>query len=243
MVKVPVSESSGGEGGNGFSERCRCHFVIEGWEDHSHEQKPYVDIMFASVASDVPSQAGKKRNERFSLVGKGVDKLLNLACAAGIYSIPQWEKDKKEGIDPDINCDAMVGMTLCAPVGMSPFDLSYWTKKLQECESHGDTEGADKARSKIEQNRGKSFPQVGGDKGFTFWAIGDPEADDIPLDPLGGIINVNGPLPTRHGTTRVRGQKNQSPAAPVANHAAKHPAPPAPVHSHQAAPSLADDLI
>lgn len=241
MVKAAIGESSGGESGNGFTERCDCQFVIEGWEDHSHEQKPYVEFSFVSVASTVASQVGKKRSERFSLAGRGVDKLLNLACAVGVYSVPQWESDKKSGADPDINCDGMIGLSFCAPVGMTPFDLAYWTKRAQEYESHGDTESAEKARQKIEQNRGKLFPQIGGDKGFTFWAMGDPESDHVPLDSLGGVISVSGPLLTRHGTTRVRGQKLAPPQRPSQPPPAAAPVRNAPQPA--AAVSAGDDLI
>ena len=69
MVKVDTSESNPSGGGNGFDEKCDCHLVIESWEDHSADAKPYVEFDVVAVASSVPSQVGRKRKEKFYLMG------------------------------------------------------------------------------------------------------------------------------------------------------------------------------
>lgn len=216
-IKANISESRPEGGGDFFSERCNCHFITEGWEDHSGTASPYVEITFQALESDVKSQVGKKRNERFSLHPKAIGKLLEWACAVGIYSKPKWAADKAAGISPDIEIENAIGKQFCAPVGMTAFDVKYCQSQIEKYTKAGDTVNLQKQQDAMTKNAGKSFPQVGGDSGFTYWALGDEESDKVPLD-AESVAQFGGVFPTKQGTTRKRGSAHAAPPA-------GHPAP------------------
>jgi hypothetical protein len=215
MVAIPTHESNPEGGGSGFSERCDCHFIIEGWEDFSGESNPRIGIDVVAVASTVESQVGRKRTERFSLHPKAAGRLLEFACAIGLYTKDQWKKDKETGNSPNIDFEQAVGRQFAAPIGMTKFDEAYWKKRLKECQTAGDTIGVEKAEEQLSKNSGKSFPQLGGDHGFTFWGLGDPEADHVPLSAVDADV-FKGNLPTKNGTTRRRGDAPAGGAAKAA---------------------------
>lgn len=204
MVQIPTGETKP-EGGGGIDADCDCHFVIEGYEDFSQDGSPRLVFDFVVLASTDPNQVGKKRKgESFSLNANAAGRLLELACAVGLYSKPQWKADKEAGVDPDIPYQDSVGCQLCSQVHMKPFDSKYWQGRLDKAAAAGDTADVEKCQSQIEKNGGRSFAQLGGKSGFTFWAIGDKEADHVPLDQEMIAAFPGGMLPTKTGELRKR---------------------------------------
>lgn len=230
-------ESSGG--GKYINEKCDCHFSIKDVRVISSARKntPGVEVTVKAESSTVPSQIGREHTERFYLSGKGVDRFLQFACATGLYSLVRWDEDRQAGRNADFDEQMLLGRQFCAPVEMLPFteeDERRCQERLAECQAAGDADGAAKWEKRL-QNR---YPQaqVGGDKGFTFWALGDPEADHVPLDPQ-AIAMFGGMLPTKHGGLRRRGDgPTGRSGAPIA---------PAPVSTPPANPAVAaaDDLF
>lgn len=234
MVSVPIADTNP-NGGTGFSENSKCHLVIEGVEDKIADQGfPHVAVTFLCVASTVESQVGKKRTEQFSFKppqpGKKppVNRFLELACALGVYSKPQWNLDVEAKRDPNFELESMIGRSCCAPVTIKKFDEKYWTDQLKLGQSTGDTKKIEKAEKQLAER--PEFPSVGGDYGYTFWALGDADSDQVPLDP-DWLTHFNDPargdlagtLPTKQGTYRRRGDKGTPPAGSTA------PSNPAPV--------------
>lgn len=211
-IKADISESNPDGGGNFFSENCNCHFIVMGWEDHSGASNPYVEVEFLAVCSDVPSQIGKKREERFYLGAKSIGKLLEWACAVGIYNKPQWAADKAAGVSPGIEVEDSIGRQFAAPVAMIPFDAEWCKKQIAKYTAAGDHTNAAKEQDKLTKNEGKKFAQIGGTSGFTYWALGDEEADKVPLD-RESVAQFGNVFLTKQGTKRMRGSGPTPPAA------------------------------
>ena len=214
-IKADISESNPDGGGNFFSENCNCHFIVMGWEDHSGVANPYVEVEFQALASDVPSQVGKKRQERFYLGAKSIGKLLEWACAVGIYTKPKWAADKLAGISPDIEVENSIGRQFCAPVAMIPFDIEWCNKQIEKFTKTGDHVNLAKEVDKKAKNEGKKFAQIGGTSGFTYWALGDVESDSVPLDQE-SVAQFGNVFLTKQGTKRQRGSAPVSNPAPLA---------------------------
>lgn len=211
-IKADISESNPDGGGNFFTEACKCHFIVMGWEDHSGVANPYVEVEMQALASDVPSQVGKKRQERFYLGAKSIGKLLEWACAVGIYNKPQWAADKAAGVSPGIEVEDAVGRQFAAPVAMNLFDIAYCNKQIEKYTKANDHINLAKEVEKKAKNEGKPFPQIGGTSGFTYWALGDEEADKVPLD-RESVAQFGNVFLTKQGTKRQRGSGPTPPAA------------------------------
>jgi len=182
MVQVNSEETNPeGKPGTWFTKDCDIIALIENVEDFSATADPRVEVKFRAETSTVPDQVGKDRTERLNLTGKAASKFLELACAVGCYTKGQWKQDVENKVNPDINEQDFVGRFCAFRITMKP------------------------AKNPKEGKAGLLFPNID----FNIWAIGDPEADHIPLTQE--IIDSfpNG-LPTKTGALRKRGDKSAS---------------------------------
>lgn len=245
MVQLNTQGTDPNAVGTGFSKPCLCQFVVESVEDHSGDANfPRIEVTVVSVTAapapgatgqnaNVQDQVGKKRTEKFPLTPpRGSDKnpigkFLHFCCAVGIYNKPQWEADTKAGVNPVINEQDAVGRSFCAPISMKEFYVAGAEKKIEKYKATGDTVNLQKAQEELDKNRGKSFPSLGGDWNDIFWAVGDAEADNIPLDADYLQVPLSGPLPTKSGVPRLRGSVAAPPAGNTKAAPVNTPAPPA----------------
>jgi hypothetical protein len=203
MVMVNVNETNP-EGGDFISDECGCHFVVDEFRDFSGKNPPYLEFDFRVLASTLPSAVGKSlKKERFNLTGKGAGRPMELACATGLYTKEQWADDKKAGRGSDVPFDDIVGRQFAGEIKRKAWDddrdTKYWTEQMQLAQQNGDTDKVEKCQKVLEGKRGRL------QLGFDIWAIGDAEADHIPLD-ADTIATFDGNLPTKHGDTRRRGE-------------------------------------
>lgn len=235
MVRVPTQETNpeGGGGGKFVDLTNDAHLIIEKVESIVSGQKgtPGLAIEVNVLASTEPSQVGKKHTERFYLSGGGWDRFTHFCCATGLYSMDRWEKDKAAGIDAELDENALIGMQFCAPIHARPFgpdDERRENAIIERCRQAGDSVGIEKAEKRLKYRN--PDVQLGGEKGFIFWGLGDAEAEHVPLDQASIAAFKNG-LPTKKGGLRHRGQ-GPGPAASGAK-----PSPPAPLAPASAAPA------
>lgn len=246
MVMVKASEGNP-DSGDFVTEECDAILVIEEYRDLSNDsQNPRIEIDVVIDSATVATQIGKKikkaknspsGGERFSLVHVP-NRITEFACAVGIYNTVQWRKDKEAGVNPDLPFETTIGMMFASPIRHKRWDEkrdpAYWQGELEKATAEADAggEGADKAAQKakrcqriLQEKRGNL--QIGGESGFTFWGIGDAEADHIPLtEATAAILAANFPngLPTKSGTLRKRGAAATAPAGNGAKAPAKAPA-------------------
>lgn len=206
MVKLDTSKTKPDGGGGGIDKACDCLFMVEKYEEKLTEGR--LDFEFVVLSGTDPSQIGKKRDKSFFLSAAAAGILCEFACAIGCYTKDQWKADIDAGIEPDLPLHESEGRMFCAPVFIKPFDEKYWRGRLAKAKADNDAADAAKCEEKIAKNAGKAFPEIGGDRGFTFWAVGDPEADHVPLDADAVSVWPNG-YPTKNGTLRVRGDKGK----------------------------------
>lgn len=190
-------------GGGGIDQKGNYHLLIEKFDDFSQADNPTLKFQFVVIGGDHAEQIGRKHTETFYMTGrdeKGTvsaqNRILEFACAIGIYSKQQWRADIEANRPADLPFESAEGRQFVAPVEMRPYG------------------GKDEEKKK--QYEGRLFASLG----FKFWAVGDQEADAVHKDAdyLSMFGPPGSPLPTKEGTPRVPGT-----AAPNGN---GHKAPP-----------------
>jgi len=140
---------------------CDCHLLIE---DCSVETQygTAVKCVFQVLAASDASQKGKQVSEFFPCEGKAVDKLYNLAEAAGIITAEQRKAAADAGLGLDIDESLFKGRQICASVKMEP----NMTKN--------------EATGKYEPDKEKPgpYPRIG----FRTFSVHSPKAIRIPKD-------------------------------------------------------------
>ncbi len=208
MVKVNTSEAKVGGGGVYFDAECDCVFMIESVDvSKAVDENPSVKVEFTSVASTVADQIGKKINQIFYLGGGSAGKFINLCCGLGIYNQEKFKADKEANVFPDLAIEDSTGLLVGSRIRHEPMN-DYNTKKLTEqINQHlaaGEHDKAEKKRKLIES--GVGYLQIGGERGFDFFALGDKEMDHVPFDAtINSAANDKGEFLTRFGTYRKRG--------------------------------------
>lgn len=220
MVKINVSESKP-DGGDWLNDECDCHLIIDNVENFANNQEsPRLEFDFRIVGAvdprnnPLPSVVGKSlKKSRFALTANAAGRLMELACAIGLYTKEQWRKDKEASVEADLPLDTdSVGRQFCAPIRRKPWD-DYAERSAKDNLKAAQEAGDEKkvaTYTRVLANK-QGMLQIGGEKGFTFWAIGDADADHIPLDPDYIATFENG-LPTKNGTLRKRGSAATPPA-------------------------------
>lgn len=226
MVKVNNSEASVGGGGMYFDKECDCVFMLENIDvSKAVGDNPSVSLESVSVASSVPDQIGKKIRETYYLSGKSAGKFINICCGLGIYNLEQHKKDLKDGVFPELPIEECTGMLFGSRVRHQPMDeynVNRITKRIEEHRAAGEHDKADKLQKHLDG--GVGYLQIGGEKGFEYFALGDKEMDHVPYDAtINTIANEKGEFTTRFGTLRKRGESSV-PAAQPPKSSAKPPA-------------------
>jgi hypothetical protein len=198
MVRVPTQETNpDGKGGTYFDKDCLILAVIDAVENFEHAQTPYIEIKFRCIASDQPDQVGKERAERFNLSGKAIGRFLELACAVGCYTKPQWRADHESGTQPEIDENEFVARMFCAKIAMTA------------------------AKNPKPGKEDMRFPEIG----FNIWAVGDEQSDAVPFDSETLAMFKDG-LPTKEGTLRPMSERGKKRQPPAGGSPAKNPTPP-----------------
>lgn len=186
-------------GGGGVDQKGDYHFLIEKFDDFSQAENPSLKFQFLVIGGANADQIGRKHTETFFLQGrdeKGTvsaqNRVLEFACAIGIYNKQQWRADIEAGQPADLPFESAELRQFCAPIEMRPYN------------------GKDPEKKK--QHEGRLFANLG----FKFWAIGDQEADHIPKDPdyLSMFGPPGSPLPTKEGPPRVPNTATTAQAGP-----------------------------
>lgn len=203
MAKFGTSEYKGG-GGDWIDRPCICHFVIdEVNEDFLGSDKPRYEIEFRVVASTEPEMVGKflhkDKGGAFHVSEKAIGRLFELACATGVLNRDYLKKQVEAKEDVEFEPKDMEGLQFIAPVAMRP--------------------GKD--------DPSKHYANLGGEKGFTFYAVGDEECDTLPKDEhtLSYARRQDGALPTRNSDFRKPGTKKAPANGAAANGTRKAPPP------------------
>lgn len=211
MVMVKASESKGG--GDRLSAECDAIMLVDDYAIFPDGNDARIELNLTVMAATVADQIGKKvTKERFSLIHVP-DRLCGIACALGLYPYDQWQADIKAKHDPDLPLELSVGLVFATQIRHRKWrddkDGPYWTGRLNDARAklQAGEEGADKEVEKCERvlaaKQGQL--QIGGESGFKFGAIGDPEYDHIPLTAEDLQVFPDG-LPTKYGTKRHREQ-------------------------------------
>lgn len=228
MPAIPTQGSDPNKGsGDWLTGECDAIFVIE---DYKEVGQPGADDWHCLISayvhsSSVADQVQKKvKDEKFFFM-KAKNKIFEFACALGLYNKPQWDADVAAGNSPNIPLEESVGLMFATPVRHKKWDDSrdsaYWNERLQNARSSGDDKMIEKCERILREKKGNL--QIGGSSGFTFWAIGDQEADHIPLSPQDiAAISPQGLLPTKMGTPRKRGSSAGAQMAAGGRPAASH---------------------
>jgi hypothetical protein len=140
---------------------CGCHLMVEDVSvETQHETS--VKCTFNVLASTDPGQVGKTLTEFYSVEGKSVDKLYNLAEACGLITPQQRKAAADQGVGMDINEALLKGRQLCAQIKMEP--------NLRKNPATGANE--------VNPEKPGPFPRIG----FRTFAVTDAKAKDIPKD-------------------------------------------------------------
>lgn len=196
MVKIPTKGTDPEKSGSGdyIDQEGDFHFSIEGARDMSGADSPHIEFDLSVLGSTAHGQEGRKHKEKFYLVGADdaktaacSNRLLKFLCAIGLYDEETWKAAKDAGNSPDIDFDPDTA------IGMqfcAPVTLRPGT-----------------------QNKNMKFSNIG----FTFWSVGDEEADHIPKNAewLSTVVK-DGQLPTRKGGYRKPGKGGNGGAAKAA---------------------------
>lgn len=193
MVKIATRGTDPDKSGGGdyIDQEGNFHFSVEGARDNSNAEKPCIEFDFSVLGSTANGQEGRKHKEKFFLVGADDAKtaachnrLLKFLCAVGLYDETKWRAATASGNAPDLDFDPE------SVVGMqfcAPVTLKPGTT-----------------------NPNMKFSNLG----FTFWAVGDEEADGIPKNAEWlAIVMKDGCLPTRKGEFRKPGNGGSGQAA------------------------------
>jgi hypothetical protein len=198
--------------GDWLTEECDVILSVEEYKEAGVGTEDYHCLITAVVhSSTVPSQVGKKVKDQKFFFLKSQNKIFELSCALGLYTKPKWEQDVAAGAAPNIPLEGCGGMMFATPVRhkkwREPDDTQYWSEQLQVAKQNGDEKKAKRCQDVLQAKRG--MLQIGGDSGFTFWALGDPQSDGIPIDAATmAMLSATFPhgLPTKMGTPRKRGE-------------------------------------
>jgi hypothetical protein len=253
MVAIPIGQTDPSKGsGDWLTCESDSIFLIDDVRiilDSVKDGMPTPHILVSATiqSSTIADQVGKKvKEDRFPLSGNGLNRTMEFACACGIYSKPQWEADVAAGVNPDLPLENCVGILIASPVRHKKWDDSrdtkYWNGEISDLQARinagEDADGKlqqklDRAQDTLANKRGRL--QWGGPSGFTYWAVGDAEADGIPMKDEDLALFPGGMLPTKQGTPRKRGSGPQG-SGPASRPAKLPPKPPAGGNGHAVKP-------
>jgi hypothetical protein len=120
-LQIPLDETNPEGGGKKWiDEECDVQFMVNDYTDRSADEKPRLEFKLVVVSATKPAQIGREMTEEFYLTQKALGRLLELACALGLYNKQQWKADKEAGVNPDIEFGEAIGRCFCARVRLKP---------------------------------------------------------------------------------------------------------------------------
>lgn len=149
MVRVNNAESRG-EAGGGMVEAGDYHWMIEDAVAETSDYGTSLKVVSSVLAGTNPAMVGRKHTEFFHLEGKAAKRLRCLLVACGVMTDEQW--NAQDGLEFDETL--LKGRQFCGRAKMEPY------------------------RGSKEENKGKSFPQLG----FDIWSVFDARAANVPKD-------------------------------------------------------------
>jgi hypothetical protein len=181
---------------------CGCHLLVEDASVETSQAGVSVKCTFCVLASTDSSQVGKKQTEYFSVDGKSVDKLYNLAQACGLITAEQRKAAAEQGMGLDIDEAQLKGKQFCAEIKME--------LNMRKNPATGTAE--------VDPVKPGPYPKIG----FRSFSITDSKAKAIPKDQqFLGLIAGGGQLqqPTQSQQTQQPTQQQNLPGV--------NPTPPA----------------
>lgn len=179
---------------------CGCHLMVE---DVSVETQhgTSVKCVFNVLAATDPSQVGKTQTEFFSVEGKSVDKLYNLAEACGLITAAQRKAAAEQGVGLEIREELLKGRQLCGRIQMEP--------NMRKNPATGQAE--------VDPEKPGPYPRIG----FRTFAVTDAKAKDIPKDQqflgLMGVVGAASPATQRQQQTQQPATQQSQQSLPGVN--------------------------